>query len=223
MQTMILFYSEFCQHCNVLLDTIKRFDKNNAIRLVSIDTLRSLKKPIDPKIHSVPALYLLDNKKYLFGKEVFDYLILKNKFSFAGETTRDSKKQKDQVSDTMASQPGLPQAFSLGAITAESFSSFDDQSDMINDKNYKWDIITNDNQSIMPPDTPFNMKDTRDAKDMSARDPPVRDFGIIQDRNTNIPDNLRSVNTKEVSSAPQQEKKLPSIEDIMKQRANDII
>jgi hypothetical protein len=70
-------------------------DKNNVIKLVSIDTLRYLKKPIDKRIHSVPALYLLDTKKILFGKEVFDYLILQNKFAFSGQNTRDNKKMKD--------------------------------------------------------------------------------------------------------------------------------
>lgn len=218
---MILFYSEFCQHCNVLLDTIKRFDKSNVIRLVSIDTLRSLKKPIDPKIHSVPALYLLDNKKYLFGKEVFDYLILKNKFSFSGENTRDNKKLKDQTSDGPAPSmqpaiPGLPQAFSLGAISAESFSSFDDdKNSIISDRNYKWDIITNDSQTIMPPDTPFNAKDTRgDASTSSATG--LRDTAIARD-------NRDIVDDRNNTAAASSDKKLPTLEDIMKQRANDIM
>lgn len=209
---MILFYSEFCQHCNVLLDTIKRFDKNNTIKLVSIDTLRSLKKTIDPKIHSVPALYLLDNKKYLFGKEVFDFLILKNKFSFAGENTRmDNKKLKDQSNSSISvveATHEFPQAFSLGSISAESFSSFDDQNNMINDKNYKWDLITNDNQSIMPTDMQYDVKNTKEIS--------VERENLLIQRESNIPDNMRSQSITE-------DKKLPTLEDIMKQRANDIL
>lgn len=184
---MILFYSEFCQHCNVLLDTIKRFDKDNAIKLISVDTLRSLRKPIDHKIHSVPALYLVDKKKYLFGKEVFDFLILKNKFSFSGENTRDNKKMKDinhNTSGSTENNPTQPQAFALGAITAECFSSIDDANNgIVNDKNYNWDFISNDDSAIpviAQPEKSSNSKDTSDSK------------------------------------------KLPSLEDIMKQRANDI-
>lgn len=229
MQSMILFYSEFCQHCNVLLDTIKRFDKNNTIKLLSIDTLRSLKKPIDPRIHSVPALFLLDTKKYMFGKEVFDYLILKNKLSFAGETTRNNKKLKDNLNGAIQGgdsqmQTGLPQAFSLGAISAETFSSFNDQNSMINDKNYKWDIITNECNTIMPPNTPFNLKDGRESS--AGRDANImRDNGVIRNEApTNIPDTLRSINTKDaVASDTTNDKKLPTLEDIMKQRATDIM
>ena len=59
---MILFYSEYCKHCNVLLETIKRHDKQNIVKKVSIDLLRTLEKPIDPKIQSVPSLLLIDKK-----------------------------------------------------------------------------------------------------------------------------------------------------------------
>lgn len=206
---MILFYSEYCQHCTVLLDTIKRFDKTNIIKLVSVDTLRSLQKPIDHMIKCVPALYLLESKKFLFGKEVFDYLILKNKLSFAGETTRDNKKNKDlpngpngtagsgQQTDTQ--EPGLPQAFALGAISAEYFSSIDDATSMINDKNYKWDLI--DNNIPIDTDTPIAA-----LGQVSALQGPV------------IPKELATAESKDDSN-----KKLPTMEEIMKQRASDII
>lgn len=189
---MILFYSEFCPHCNVLLDTIKRFDKSNYIKLVSVDTLRNLKKPID-KIHSVPALYLLDSKKYLFGKEVFDYLILKNKFTFSGENTRDNKKMKDMPNNSQLNGQSQtydqPQAFTLGAISAEQFSSIGENGSIITDRNYKWDVITNDD-TIMPADIPL----------------------VIKDSNGNV--------EKDSSDSS---KKLPSIEEIMKRRATDIV
>jgi hypothetical protein len=199
---MILFYSDYCQHCTVLLDTIKRFDKSNVIKMVSVDTLRSLQKPIDSKIKCVPALYLPDSKNLLFGKEVFDYLILKNKLSFAGETTRDNKKNKDLpngVSPTVADiDPGLPQAFALGAINAESFSSIDDANSMISDKNYKWDLITNN----VPVDI----------------DVPITAIGQVSAlQGPVIPKELATTETKEEG------KKLPSMEEIMKQRASDIV
>lgn len=183
---MILFYSEYCQHCNVLLDTIKKMDKNNVIKLVSIDTLRYLKKPIDKRIHHVPALYLLDTKKILFGKEVFDYLILQNKFAFSGQNTRDNKKMKDLPNkNNIIPQSSLePRAFALGAISSEHFSSIDDSNNALPDKNYKWDFVTDidtntstDNQKINPQD--------EDSKDES--------------------------------------KKLPTMEEIMQRRANEIL
>ena len=38
---MILFYSIFCNHCKMLLEHIKRYDKEKTIKLVSIDDLRN--------------------------------------------------------------------------------------------------------------------------------------------------------------------------------------
>ena len=39
---MILFYSDTCQHCSVLLDTIKRHDTKKSIKLVIIDAIIDL-------------------------------------------------------------------------------------------------------------------------------------------------------------------------------------
>ena len=73
---MILFYSDFCPHCRMLLDTIKRHDSKGAIKLVSIEALRAQRNAVPPQIHSVPALLLPGTKQFLYGKHVFDYLLL---------------------------------------------------------------------------------------------------------------------------------------------------
>jgi len=194
---MILFYSEFCQHCNVLLETIKRHDKNNMIKLVSIDLLRTLKKPIDPKIQSVPALLIVKNKEYLFGKAVFDYLLLPNRgVLFSVQTTRDPKTSKDgvevgkQSNSNTNEEVGEPRAFTLGAISAEQFSSLDDDgvngvNGVINDKNYNWDMIDNNATTI--------------SSDIDINKPSMSDY--------------------EGKSKGQ----IPSMEEIMKQRASDIL
>ena len=62
---MILFYSDYCEHCSILLDTIKRHDKDKRIKLLSIDYLRSINKNIDPRIHSVPALMFIKTKELI--------------------------------------------------------------------------------------------------------------------------------------------------------------
>lgn len=189
---MILFYSEFCQHCTVLLDTIKRHDKNNMIKTVSIDLLRSLNKPIDPAIHSVPALMLLNTKEkeYIFGKHVFDYLLLPNRgVLFSNQVSSREKGSKDiPMQDSSISQiktPDEPQAFTLGAISAEQFSSIDDINNAIEDKNYNWGTISEDNSSII-----------------------------------DAPDFQNDVN-KPFDGGNQ--KNLPTMEEIMKQRASDIV
>ena len=191
---MILFYSEFCQHCTVLLDTIKRHDKNNMIKTVSIDLLRSLNKPIDPAIHSVPALLLLTTKEYLFGKNVFDYLLLPNRgVLFSNQVTSREKGSKDTTITTDPSLPQLntnstpdePQAFTLGAISAEQFSSIDDVNNAIEDKNYSWGMISEESTVISGEDS---------NKDVNK---PLDDGGSNK-------------------------KNLPTMEEIMKQRASDM-
>ena len=73
-------------------------------------------------------------------------------------------------------------AFALGSISAEQFSSIDDDNNsLINDKNYNWDLISNDN-TINTETTPKQNTEDSDRK-----------------------------------------KGLPTLEDIMKQRANDMI
>ena len=182
---MILFYSEYCKHCNILLETIKRHDKNNLIKMVSIDVLRSLKKPIDPKIHSVPALLILNTKEYLFGKAVFDHLLLPNRgVLFSGTLTRDDKKSSksntsvNSVIDTKQ-EIDEPGAFSLGTITSENYAHIDEDNQMRNDTNYQWDLI-----------------DNNDVKSGATNDTKFKDD----------------------SSS----KKLPTMEEIMKQRAQDV-
>lgn len=190
---MILFYSEFCQHCNILLETIKRHDKNKMVKTVSIDLLRSLKKPIDPKIHSVPALLLLNTKEYLFGKAVFDYLLLPNRgVLFTAQTTRDEKRtsRNSEIEGTIGTIgtagatdiPNEPHAFALGAISAEQFAPIDDDNNdnVIADKNYNWDRIDNTAPGIIANVAPLQ---------------------------------------PELSDKKESKNKLPSVEEIMKQRA----
>ena len=204
---MILFYSEFCQHCTVLLETIKRHDKNGMIKLVSIDLLRSLQKPIDPKIHSVPALMLTNTKEYMFGKQVFDHLLLPNRgVLFSTQMSRDNKPTKD-ISDPnmpvltsksdIVGEPGEPLAFSLGAISAEQFSSIDDdENTQLNDRNYNWDVIS---------DSAISIASTVNESQNVPRVPNVDTFDISKPKERG---------TKE---------SLPSMEEIMKQRASDIL
>ena len=44
---MILFYSDNCGHCKMLLETIKRYNTNNIIKYVSIDMLKATGKNLN--------------------------------------------------------------------------------------------------------------------------------------------------------------------------------
>ena len=75
---MFLFYSDTCSHCTMLIESLKSLDKQKQIKLISIDYLKSNNIVFDPRITHVPAM-LLANSKILFGKEVFDHLLLPGK------------------------------------------------------------------------------------------------------------------------------------------------
>ena len=146
---MILFYSETCQHCSVLLDTIKRHDSKKTIKLVCIDTKINILKNI---IKNVPALMFLPTKEIIYGKAVFDYLLLPNRgYLFTSKSGRNNKEEPSSLSSPVPinekKNEDEPEAFSLGSIYADNFSSID-ENNIINNKIYNWDYIDNDNRNI---------------------------------------------------------------------------
>ena len=174
---MILFYSVYCNHCKMLLEHIKRYDKEKVIKLVSIDDLRNKNINIESKIHSVPAFMILPSKELLFGKSVFDHLLLPGRGILCStQSTRLDKAvsgENDMIplantgngtvgagsisvgSGSSGSSGGAgctegdssePMAFTLNTASfSDNFSIIEDESKELNDKNYNWDFITNDN------------------------------------------------------------------------------
>jgi hypothetical protein len=151
---MILFYSDSCQHCSVLLDTIKRHDTKKSIKLVCIDAIIT---KINHKIKAVPALMFIPSKEIIYGKAVFDYLLLPNRgYLFTSNSTR----EKTDVNTSIISPIPInkektidePSAFTLGTISADNYSDItDDNINSMNinaDKLYKWGIIDDDNNEM---------------------------------------------------------------------------
>jgi hypothetical protein len=146
----------------MLLEHIKRYDKDKIIKLVSVDDLRSKNIKIETKIHSVPAFMILPSKELLFGKAVFDHLLLPgrgiltttqntrmDKTGIAGATGGNSSDTAENniipLTNTSENDDG-PLAFTLNATSfSDNFSIIEDETKELNDKNYKWDFITNDN------------------------------------------------------------------------------
>ena len=156
---MILFYSVFCNHCKMLLEHIKRYDKEKSIKLVSIDDLRTRNINIESKIHSVPAFMILPSKELLFGKSVFDHLLLPgrgilcstqstrlDKTSGGGSGSGTGEGDIIPLTNTTSDSDSEPLAFTLNTASfSDKFSIIEDETKELNDKNYNWDFITNDN------------------------------------------------------------------------------
>jgi len=186
---MILFYSVFCNHCKMLLEHIKRYDKEKVIKLVSIDDLRSKNINIETKIHSVPAFMILPSKELIFGKAVFDHLLLPGRGILCGsQNTRMEKTggvsggsggsggtgENDVIPlAKMSEGENEPLAFTLNSASfSDNFSIIEDETKELNDKNYKWDFITNDNnlsdgiQNINSDDTTSTSKNDKTMQSM---------------------------------------------------------
>jgi len=160
---MILFYSVFCNHCKMLLEHIKRYDKDKSIKLVSIDDLRNKNMNIESKIHSVPAFMILPSKELLFGKAVFDHLLLPGRgILCSSQNTRMDKtgiagasgagiggageNEVIPLNNTNSGNELEPSAFTLNTASfSDKFSIIEDETKELSDKNYNWDFITNDN------------------------------------------------------------------------------
>ena len=209
---MILFYSDYCNHCSMLLEHIKRYDKDKSIKLVSVDVLRSRNMKLDSKIHAVPALMLMPSKEVLFGKAVFDHLLLPPRGVLCGgQSTRNDKNTKKEnaleAPDGTIAKPtldissnGEPVAFSLNSVLSDNFSNINDSIDTIIDKNYNWDTIDSSSGIV-------------------AYQPSITDINASQTGATrNIPkEPSHMLNNKEEKKAS-----LPSLEELQKQRDSEV-
>tara|TARA_Y100000389_G_scaffold104576_1_gene101462 strand:- start:8216 stop:8758 length:543 start_codon:yes stop_codon:yes gene_type:complete len=141
------------------LETIQRHDKNNIVKIISVDSLRD-KYEITELIHSVPALIpklseIIKKEDILYGKQVFDHLLLPNRGALFTQdnNTRLNKNIKDSTEketfsndDKNKEENDEPMAFTLGSSMSDNFSSLDENSDnLLKDKVYKWDLLSNDN------------------------------------------------------------------------------
>jgi hypothetical protein len=143
----------------MLLEHLKRYDKEKIIKLVSIDELRSKNMNIESKIHSVPAFMILPSKEILFGKAVFDHLLLPGRgilcstqstrldksASGSGSGTGTSDSDVIPLTNTSSDKEDEPLAFTLNTASfSDNFSIIENDTQELNDKNYNWDFITND-------------------------------------------------------------------------------
>jgi len=146
---MILFYSIGCNHSKMLLDNVSRYDKDKKIKLVPIDELKKQNINIETKIHTVPALCILPSKEILFGKDVFDYLLLPGRGILC--SSQSTRLDRNITDNNAKIDSGIkPMEIAVGENDPISFSlnsskiSIENTDGVCNDKNYNWDFINND-------------------------------------------------------------------------------
>jgi hypothetical protein len=145
----------------MLLDTIKRHDVDRIIKLVSVEALKQTGK-LPSVIHSVPALMLSDEKRLMFGKNVFDYLLLPG----SGVLLKmQAKKIEDATSPNIPMGSGglNPEAFTLtcGGL-ADMFSPYDDDGPAkLSDRLSTWTPIEDTTSPASPADAAPYQEETR--------------------------------------------------------------
>jgi len=198
---MILIYSTQCKHCNILLEAISKHDKKNLVKTISVETLIGNDYDMKKVIHSVPALILSDENKInseeiLYGKQVFDYLLLPNRGALFTQdnNTRLNKETKDSKENTVFENEIEIENEPLAFTLGSSMS---------------------DNFSSLDDESDNLLKDKNYSWDLLTNqdnNKENKEFDIA----TNALNPISSVNDKN-------DKNLPSLEELMNKRRQDII
>ena len=198
---MILIYSTQCKHCNILLEAISKHDKNNIVQIISVEAMVNNNYDMSKLIHSVPALILpkenkINSDEILYGKQVFDHLLLPNRgvLFTQDNNTRLNKEIKDSQENTVFKEE-LESENEPSAFTLGSSMS--------------------DNFSLLDDNSDNLLKDKNYSWDLltnSDNNIENAEFDIA----TSALNPISSVNDKS-------DKNLPSLEELMNKRQQDII
>jgi hypothetical protein len=160
----------------MLIETIKRYNAKNIIKCISIDVLRANGKNL-PQIHSVPALLTLPEKHLIFGKTVFDYLLLPKTGKLMQPTNSNNIKYHDNQnaspSDSLKSSQNdsdEPLSFSMNSNSfSDSFAMIEDDNDIsqngLNDRSYSWSSLNPNEMDSLKPEINDISVETRTKKE----------------------------------------------------------
>lgn len=149
---MFLFYSDSCSHCTMLIETLKTLDKHKIIKLISIDYLKSNQIIFDHRITHVPAMLLPDINKILFGKDVFDHLLLPGK----GILLNTSNTNPSNPSDP--SDPSGPSG--IDSFISQSYENIDETDQYLTGPVTIWEKLDEKTEKIEINNKPIGNIDT---------------------------------------------------------------
>jgi hypothetical protein len=161
---MLLFYSAHCAHCKMLLETIQRADSaGKIVKLISIEALRAAGKLIPPAVHSVPAMMLMPSKRWLYGKMVFDHLLMPGRGALVGgasgggadmgapggESAAGARESPAAAAGAPAGAlTGEPASFGFGNGLSEAFAPIENMQSAVamdigmDDRSYIWSSVS---------------------------------------------------------------------------------
>ena len=151
----ILFYSEHCNHCNMLLETLKTHDSQHIVKRISVDVMKSQNMKIDPLINRVPAMLIAHQKtsnKYIFGKEVFDYLLLPGQGILLNSNNNNNNNNSSSNGNVIDEPNGME------SFISQSFESLEDTNTAIGPVTV-WETLEH-NDIKTPTEKPIQNSDT---------------------------------------------------------------
>jgi hypothetical protein len=168
---MILFYSSQCNHCNTLLQTLNIHDKDKKIKLLSIDYLKSNNYVIDNRITHVPALYLVNDDKYIFGRVILDFLfkpnsgiLLNNNDNDNDNNNNNNSIQNNNDQNTILNNNNLNEPNGLFSDISQNFETIDNSNDVMGPVSL-WEDISNDNNNNNNNNNNFNLDNNDNDND----------------------------------------------------------
>ena len=146
---MLLFYSDQCSHCTMLIETLKTLDKQKLVKLISVDYLKSNQIIFDVRITHVPAMLLPEFNKIIFGKEVFDHLLLPGKGVLLKPTTTNLQSAVD-----------LSEPSGLDSFISQSYENIDDNDNYLTGPVTIWENLNTQTNVIQSDIKPIGNTDT---------------------------------------------------------------
>lgn len=130
----------------MLLDQIQRYDKKYLFKLVNVEKILSKGLKLPPEVQCVPTLMIsTPQRRYLFGKQLFDYLLLPNK-GILFQMNKPTPNETTQASSS--SLTNEPLAFAFGScMSGDMFSFIEEngqQNTNDNHKRYGWSSLQDD-------------------------------------------------------------------------------
>lgn len=159
-----LIYSEFCNHCKILLETIKKHN-NDSIKLVSVDNLRA--KGVKLKVQHVPAILFKNTEKIIYGKDVFDYLLLPGQGILLKDNgNKDSSTNKNF--DDIVDEPS-----GIHSHIDNNYESLENSNEIIGTSASQWEVINTNNNNVTPS---FDIMDRSDEDKEHKKLPSMEDI-----------------------------------------------
>jgi hypothetical protein len=134
----------------MLLETLKSLDKNKQIKLVSMDYIKKNNLRFDQRITHVPALLIKETDRIIFGKELFDYLLLPGKgvLLIAKPTITKNNENSDEPSG-------------LDSYISQSYENIDEKDNYLTGPVTVWENLENENKKeIINNEKPIGNNDT---------------------------------------------------------------